>query len=158
MTDSHPAESASRIPAGLLAGRTALVAQKEAGVPRKLVGLEVTEHGTFDGLKGNFLLLESDEDRPGFIDHIGGHIVGYLDVDRREIVTLMTLGARPEWLTLGYLPGTMEEKMSPYLRPLYDALCDRLSTKRLKSLIAEGVAEAEAMVAAAEGPVEAPAH
>ena len=27
--------------------------------------------------------------------------------------------------TLGYLPGTMEEKMSPYLRPLYDALSDR---------------------------------
>ena len=24
-------------------------------------------------------------------------------VDKRELVTLMTLGARPEWLTLGYL-------------------------------------------------------
>ncbi len=24
-------------------------------------------------------------------------------VDRRELVTLMTLGARPEWLVLGYL-------------------------------------------------------
>jgi phosphate starvation-inducible PhoH-like protein len=42
---------------------------------------------------------------------------------------------------LGYLPGDMEEKLSPYLRPLYDALCDRLSTKRLKALTAEGVIE-----------------
>ncbi|MEL7488804.1 MAG: PhoH family protein, partial [Pseudomonadota bacterium] len=43
--------------------------------------------------------------------------------------------------SLGYLPGDMEEKLSPYLRPLYDALCDRLSTKRLKALTAEGVIE-----------------
>jgi phosphate starvation-inducible PhoH-like protein len=43
--------------------------------------------------------------------------------------------------SLGFLPGDMEEKLSPYLRPLYDALCDRLSIKRLKSLTAEGVIE-----------------
>jgi len=43
--------------------------------------------------------------------------------------------------SLGYLPGGMEDKLSPYLRPLYDALCDRLSTKRLKALTAEGVIE-----------------
>ena len=42
---------------------------------------------------------------------------------------------------LGFLPGDMEEKLSPYLRPLYDALCDRLPTKRLKALTAEGVIE-----------------
>lgn len=42
---------------------------------------------------------------------------------------------------LGYLPGDVEEKLSPYLRPLYDALCDRLSSKRLKALLAEGVIE-----------------
>lgn len=43
--------------------------------------------------------------------------------------------------SLGYLPGDMEEKLSPYLRPLYDALIDRLSSKRLKALMAEGVIE-----------------
>ena len=42
---------------------------------------------------------------------------------------------------LGYLPGDMEDKLSPYLRPLYDALIDRLSSKRLKALMAEGVIE-----------------
>jgi phosphate starvation-inducible PhoH-like protein len=42
---------------------------------------------------------------------------------------------------LGFLPGDMEEKLSPYLRPLYDALCDRISSKRLKAMIAEGVIE-----------------
>jgi phosphate starvation-inducible PhoH-like protein len=43
--------------------------------------------------------------------------------------------------SLGYLPGTMEEKLSPYLRPLYDCLADRLGGKRLKSFMADGSIE-----------------
>ena len=43
--------------------------------------------------------------------------------------------------SLGFLPGDMEEKLSPYLRPLYDALTDRLSAKKVRQLMAEGVIE-----------------
>ena len=43
--------------------------------------------------------------------------------------------------SLGFLPGEMEDKLAPYLRPLYDALSDRLSMKRVKSLMAEGLIE-----------------
>ncbi|MGB8601278.1 MAG: PhoH family protein, partial [Rhizomicrobium sp.] len=43
--------------------------------------------------------------------------------------------------SLGFLPGDMQEKLSPYLRPLYDALTERLGTKRLKTMLAEGVIE-----------------
>ena len=43
--------------------------------------------------------------------------------------------------SLGYLPGTMEDKLAPYLRPLYDALTERLGGRRLKSLLAENVIE-----------------
>lgn len=43
--------------------------------------------------------------------------------------------------SLGFLPGALEDKLAPYLRPLYDALQDRLSAKRLKALMAEGVIE-----------------
>ncbi|MDX2142792.1 MAG: PhoH family protein [Rhodospirillaceae bacterium] len=42
---------------------------------------------------------------------------------------------------LGYLPGTMEEKMSPYLRPLYDALSDRMGGKRLRQYLTDGTIE-----------------
>jgi phosphate starvation-inducible PhoH-like protein len=42
---------------------------------------------------------------------------------------------------LGFLPGGLEDKLAPFLRPLYDALSDRLSPKRLKSLMAEGLIE-----------------
>ena len=40
--------------------------------------------------------------------------------------------------SLGFLPGDMEEKLDPYLRPLYDALNDRLGGKRLKQLLNDG--------------------
>ncbi len=43
--------------------------------------------------------------------------------------------------SLGFLPGDLTEKLAPYLRPLYDALTERLGTKRLKTLLAEGVIE-----------------
>jgi phosphate starvation-inducible PhoH-like protein len=43
--------------------------------------------------------------------------------------------------SLGYLPGDLEEKLAPYLRPLTDALNDRLGKKRLKALLADGSIE-----------------
>lgn len=43
--------------------------------------------------------------------------------------------------SLGYLPGDLHEKMAPYLRPLYDALGDRLGGKRVRSLIEDGTIE-----------------
>ena len=43
--------------------------------------------------------------------------------------------------TLGFLPGDLQDKMAPFLRPLYDALNDRLGGKRLKQLMADGSIE-----------------
>jgi phosphate starvation-inducible protein PhoH and related proteins len=43
--------------------------------------------------------------------------------------------------SLGFLPGDLQDKLAPYLRPLYDALTERLGTKRLKALLAEGTIE-----------------
>ena len=43
--------------------------------------------------------------------------------------------------SLGFLPGDLQEKMAPYLRPLYDALSDRLGGKRLRACLADGSIE-----------------
>jgi phosphate starvation-inducible protein PhoH and related proteins len=43
--------------------------------------------------------------------------------------------------SLGFLPGDLSEKLAPYLRPLYDALTERLGTKRLKQMLADGIIE-----------------
>ncbi|HUZ13007.1 MAG TPA: PhoH family protein [Caulobacteraceae bacterium] len=43
--------------------------------------------------------------------------------------------------SIGFLPGEMEDKLAPYLRPLYDALSDRMSMKQVRALMAEGAIE-----------------
>ncbi|HZO60631.1 MAG TPA: PhoH family protein [Solirubrobacterales bacterium] len=42
---------------------------------------------------------------------------------------------------LGFLPGTMMEKVDPYLRPLFDALYDMLEADRVNSYLEKGVIE-----------------
>ena len=42
---------------------------------------------------------------------------------------------------LGYLPGTLFEKIDPYLRPLYDALHDMMDPDAIPKLMAAGVIE-----------------
>jgi phosphate starvation-inducible PhoH-like protein len=42
---------------------------------------------------------------------------------------------------LGYLPGTLSEKIDPYLRPLYDALHDMLDPESIPKLLAAGTIE-----------------
>lgn len=43
--------------------------------------------------------------------------------------------------SLGFLPGALEEKLAPYLRPLYDALNDRLGSRKLRQFLADGTIE-----------------
>src|ERR1700752_1453205 len=42
---------------------------------------------------------------------------------------------------LGFLPGTLQEKIEPYLKPLYDALYDMLDVERVDRHIERGVIE-----------------
>ena len=42
---------------------------------------------------------------------------------------------------LVFLPGTLTEKIDPYIRPLYDALFDMMDPVRANKLLAEGVIE-----------------
>jgi phosphate starvation-inducible PhoH-like protein len=42
---------------------------------------------------------------------------------------------------LGYLPGTLSEKIDPYLRPLYDAMHDMIDPESIPKLLAAGTIE-----------------
>src|SRR6202140_4201518 len=42
---------------------------------------------------------------------------------------------------LGFLPGTLQEKVDPFLRPLYDALYDMLDSERVEKLLERNVIE-----------------
>jgi phosphate starvation-inducible protein PhoH and related proteins len=57
---------------------------------------------------------------------------------RRIILTRPAVEAGEK---LGFLPGSLEEKVNPYLRPLYDALHDMLDAERIQRLIVDDVIE-----------------
>jgi len=42
---------------------------------------------------------------------------------------------------LGFLPGTLQEKVDPYLRPLYDALFDMIDPDKVEKLLEKNVIE-----------------
>lgn len=42
---------------------------------------------------------------------------------------------------LGYLPGDLQEKVDPYLRPLYDALHDMFGVERVQKMLLQGTIE-----------------
>ena len=42
---------------------------------------------------------------------------------------------------LGFLPGDLQEKVNPYLRPLYDALYDMLDVEKAEKYLERGAIE-----------------
>jgi phosphate starvation-inducible protein PhoH and related proteins len=62
-----------------------------------------------------------------------------LDKQVRRII--LTRPAVEAGERLGFLPGTLEEKVDPYLRPLFDALNDMLDADRLQRMMAENIVE-----------------
>src|SRR5260221_1198089 len=42
---------------------------------------------------------------------------------------------------LGFLPGTLQEKVDPYLRPLYDALFDLMDPEKVEKFLEKNIIE-----------------
>lgn len=57
---------------------------------------------------------------------------------RRIILTRPAIEAGE---SLGFLPGDMYEKISPYLRPLYDAIYDMMEAERIERFLETGIIE-----------------
>ena len=57
---------------------------------------------------------------------------------RRIVITRPAVEAGER---LGFLPGTLQQKIDPYLRPLYDALYELLDNERVERLIERNVIE-----------------
>jgi phosphate starvation-inducible PhoH-like protein len=66
--------------------------------------------------------------------------VRYL-MEKRVKRIVLTRPALEAGERLGFLPGSMEEKVSPYLRPLYDALHDMMDFDRAADLMNRGLVE-----------------
>lgn len=62
-------------------------------------------------------------------------------VEKRVNRIVLTRPAVEAGERLGFLPGTLQEKIDPYLKPLYDALYDMLDTERVDRHLERGVIE-----------------
>jgi phosphate starvation-inducible PhoH-like protein len=62
-----------------------------------------------------------------------------LDKQVRRII--LTRPAVEAGERLGFLPGTLEEKVDPYLRPLHDALHDMIEAEKLERFMTDGTIE-----------------
>jgi phosphate starvation-inducible PhoH-like protein len=61
--------------------------------------------------------------------------------ERRVKRIILTRPAVEAGEKLGFLPGDLRDKVSPYLRPLYDALFDMMEISRANELIERGIVE-----------------
>lgn len=66
-----------------------------------------------------------------------------MDALKREVVkrVILTRPAVEAGEALGFLPGDLQEKIFPYLRPLYDALYDMVSGEEIQKFMDRGVIE-----------------
>ena len=71
-------------------------------------------------------------------------VVLAMDYLKRQLVDRIVL-VRPAVEAgeqLGFLPGDLQEKINPYLRPLFDALSDTTGAERISRMMSSGVIEA----------------
>ncbi|UCG35050.1 MAG: PhoH family protein [Candidatus Omnitrophota bacterium] len=66
--------------------------------------------------------------------------VNYL-VEKKVRRIILTRPAIEAGESLGFLPGDMHEKLSPYLRPLYDALYDMMEVDVIEDYLETGIIE-----------------
>ena len=62
-------------------------------------------------------------------------------IEKRVNRIVLTRPAVEAGERLGFLPGTLQEKIDPYLKPLYDALYDMLDAERVDRHLERGVIE-----------------
>lgn len=62
-------------------------------------------------------------------------------LERKVRRVVLTRPAVEAGENLGFLPGDLEEKVNPYLRPLYDALHDMLDFDKVAEMFASGLLE-----------------
>ena len=62
-------------------------------------------------------------------------------LNKRVTRIILTRPAVEAGERLGFLPGTLQEKIDPYLRPLYDALYDMLEAEKVEKLLERATIE-----------------
>ncbi|MBE0428388.1 MAG: PhoH family protein [Thermoleophilia bacterium] len=129
------------------------IAAEEAGRPAEIIGDIIWEHR---GRK----IVPKTVNQKNYVDAIRSSTITFaigpagtgktylaLAVGVNELLTkrvnriILTRPAVEAGEKIGYLPGTLLEKVDPYLRPLFDALYDMIEPDRLTALMERGSIE-----------------
>jgi phosphate starvation-inducible protein PhoH and related proteins len=114
--------------------------RREQSYVRKVKPLNVGQQELMDAIASTNLTLALGPAGTGKTYLAISAAVEALDANRIDRIVL-SRPAIEAGESIGYLPGDMNEKMAPFLRPLYDALSDRLGGKRLRALMQDGTIE-----------------
>lgn len=122
-------------PADLLAGSTTIHTPQLKVMPRS-----VTQHRYVAALQKSTLVFGVGPAGTGKTFLAAAQAVNLL-TERKVSKLILTRPVLEAGERLGFLPGTFEEKIDPYLRPLFDALDDTLGRDRWTKMREQGTIE-----------------
>ena len=110
------------------------------GSRRRISAKNLSQRRYIDQMRGNDLVLAMGPAGTGKTYLAMAMAVAALN--RHEVSrVILTRPAVEAGEKLGFLPGSMAEKVNPYLRPLYDALHDMMDFEKAARLIERGTIE-----------------
>ncbi len=107
---------------------------------KKIVAKTPTQKRYLEAIKGNDIVFGVGPAGTGKTYLAVASAVSYFKKGRvnRLILTRPAVEAGER---LGFLPGTLQEKIDPYLKPLYDALFEMIEPEKVNSLLERNVFE-----------------
>lgn len=120
---------------GVMAGSKSLVAGKRTVTPKTL-----NQKVYLDAIERNDMVFGIGPAGTGKTYLAVSMAVRAL-VEKRVNRIVLTRPAVEAGERLGFLPGTLQEKIDPYLKPLYDALYDMLDVERVDRHLERGAIE-----------------
>ena len=100
----------------------------------------VQQHAYFNALKNNKLVFGVGPAGTGKT-YLATAFAVYLLMSKQVKRIILTRPVVEAGESLGFLPGTLEEKIDPYLRPLFDVLNDTVGPEKSKELMESGAIE-----------------
>src|SRR2546427_4571128 len=113
--------------------------QKQAG-RRRVNPKSVTQRGYLDAIERFDIVFGVGPAGTGKTYLAMAQAVSYL-LSKKVSRIILARPAVEAGEKLGFLPGDLQEKVNPYLRPLYDALFDMMDSERAARLIERGTIE-----------------